>query len=43
MAFQVADGASPTIVNFPVARIREYLTAAEIETLNGRNADIALR
>jgi integrase len=31
--FQVADGATPTIVNSPVARTREYLTAAEIETL----------
>jgi integrase len=29
----VADGASPTIVNSSVPRTREYLTAAEIETL----------
>jgi integrase len=33
MAFQVADDASPTIVNSSVARTREYLTAAEMETL----------
>jgi integrase len=33
MAFHVADDASPTIVNSSVARTREYLTAAEIETL----------
>jgi integrase len=33
MAFQGADDASPTIVNSSVARTREYLTAAEIETL----------
>jgi integrase len=33
MRFQVAEGATPTIVNSPVARTREYLTAAEIETL----------
>jgi integrase len=33
MRFQVAEGAAPTIVNSPVARTREYLTAAEIESL----------
>jgi hypothetical protein len=33
MGFQVAEDASPTIVNSPVARTREYLTAAETETL----------
>jgi integrase len=33
MRFQAADGATPAIVNSPVARTREYLTAAEIETL----------
>ena len=33
MGFKVAESAPPTIVNSPVARTREYLTAAEIETL----------
>jgi integrase len=33
MRFQVAEGAAPTIVNSSVARTREYLTVAEIETL----------
>jgi integrase len=33
MAFQVADGASPTIVNSSVARTREYLTGKEVEKL----------
>ena len=33
MGFKAAEGATPTIVNSPVARTREYLTAAEIETL----------
>jgi integrase len=33
MAFDVDDAAAPTIVNTSVRRTREYLTAAEIETL----------
>src|SRR5256885_327171 len=33
MAFQPAGGMAPSIVNSSVARTREYLTAAEIETL----------
>jgi integrase len=33
MASQAIDGAPPTIVNSSVARTREYLTGAEVETL----------
>jgi integrase len=33
MAFETAADGAPTIVNSSVARTREYLTAAEIETL----------
>jgi integrase len=33
MGFHAADDATPTIVNSPVARTREYLTASEIEKL----------